>query len=91
MRMGRPADLVLAPAKQLRVRLELNVTFQADNGLVVGGGKCGCGHNYRSDYQSVIPSLSMDNSPPSPFLSFYSLTTYCVDRKKILAKFCRKK
>jgi hypothetical protein len=40
---------------------------------------------------SVIPSLSRDNLPPSPFLSIYSVTDYCVRNKLFLAKFGTKK
>jgi hypothetical protein len=53
MRVGRAAELVLAAAKHLRVGLELNVNFEADDGLVIGGGACGGGHSLGDDFDGI--------------------------------------
>ena len=41
MRIGSAAELVLARAEHLRVRLELAVDFKADHDFVIGGGEGG--------------------------------------------------
>jgi len=61
MGIARAAELVLARAKHLRIRLELAVDFQSDHDFVISGGEGGGGgHKLVIYLKFVIPSLSRD-------------------------------